>query len=176
MHLKPTAWCEIPTQELSRLWHIFYGIFIENPLYNLFSNIKVGVWHPAGDLRCIFPPGHLSQNWLKCLDGIMHHKPTARCQISILIFEKKLWRGFSINIPWKIYQGWQSSCRLLAKLKIVSKNFSVLDIFVLWDIYRTPPLHNFFSNIKVDIWHPAVGLRCIIYIKDGKVLADFWQS
>jgi hypothetical protein len=41
----------------------------------------------------------------------------------------------------------------------VGKNFAVLDIF-LWDIYRDP-LHNFFSNIKIDISHPAVGLRCI---------------
>jgi hypothetical protein len=31
----------------------------------------------------------------------------------------------------------------------VGKNFAVLDIF-LWDIYRDP-LHNLFSNIKVDI-------------------------
>jgi hypothetical protein len=42
----------------------------------------------------------------------------------------------------------------------VGKNFAVLDIF-LWDIYRDP-LHNMFSNIKVDIWNPAVGVRCII--------------
>ena len=32
----------------------------------------------------------------------MHLKPTEGCQISILIFEKKLWRrGVSINIPYK---------------------------------------------------------------------------
>jgi hypothetical protein len=33
-------------------------------------------------------------------------------------------------------------------------------IYVLWDIYRDLPSIIFFSNIKVDIWHPAVGLRC----------------
>ena len=38
-------------------------------------------------------------NWLKCLGGKMHLKPTAGYQISILIFEKKLWSGISINIP-----------------------------------------------------------------------------
>jgi hypothetical protein len=32
----------------------------------------------------------------------------------------------------------------------VGKNFAVFDIF-LWDIYRDPPLHNFFSNIRIDI-------------------------
>jgi hypothetical protein len=43
----------------------------------------------------------------------------------------------------------------------VGKNFAVLDKF-LWDIYRDTLFHNFFPNIKIDIWHPAVGLRCII--------------
>jgi hypothetical protein len=38
-------------------------------------------------------------NSVKCLGGIIHLKPTAECQISILIFENKLWRGVSINIP-----------------------------------------------------------------------------
>jgi hypothetical protein len=31
----------------------------------------------------------------------MHLKPKAGCQISILIFEEILWRGVSINIPYK---------------------------------------------------------------------------
>ena len=58
-------------------------------------------------------------NWLKCLGGIMHLKSTAGYQISILIFENKLWSGVSINIPWKIYQGRQSSFPPLAKLKVL---------------------------------------------------------
>ena len=32
-------------------------------------------------------------------------------------------------------------------------------IYCSWDIHRDP-LHKENSNIKVDIWHPAVGLRC----------------
>jgi hypothetical protein len=57
-------------------------------------------------------------NWHKFLGGILHLKPTAGCQISTLIFEKKWWRGgVSINIRWKIYQGWQSSCPLWAYFK-----------------------------------------------------------
>jgi hypothetical protein len=32
--------------------------------------------------------------------GFLHLKPTELCQISNLIFEIKLWRGVSINIPW----------------------------------------------------------------------------
>ena len=34
-------------------------------------------------------------------------------------------------------------------------------IYFSWDIYRDYP-PQFVFNIKVDIWHPAVGLRCII--------------
>jgi hypothetical protein len=33
-------------------------------------------------------------------------------------------------------------------------------IYFLWDIYRDPLLHKNKSNINVNIWHPAVGLRC----------------
>ena len=49
----------------------------------------------------------------------MHLKPTAGCQISIVIFEKKMWRGDLYKHPIKIYQGRQSSCPLLAKLKVL---------------------------------------------------------
>jgi hypothetical protein len=51
----------------------------------------------------------------------MHLKPTAGCQISILIFEKQLRRGEGLyKYPIK------------------------------WEIYRDPP-PQFFSNIKIDI-------------------------
>jgi hypothetical protein len=55
-------------------------------------------------------------------------------------------------------------------------------LIYFYGIFIETPLHNMFSNIKVDISHPAVGLRCSIpprhishekYIKDGKVLAHF---
>ena len=49
----------------------------------------------------------------------MHLKPIAGCQISTLIFENKLWRGGLYKYPIKIYQGRQSSCPLLAKLKVL---------------------------------------------------------
>ena len=65
-------------------------------------------------------------NWLKCLGGIMHLKPEAVCQISILIFEAKLWREVSINIPLKIYQGRQCSCPLWAKIKDIARVFNWL--------------------------------------------------
>ena len=49
----------------------------------------------------------------------MHLKPTARFQISTLIFEKKIVEGGLYKYPIKIYQGRQSSCPLSAKLKVL---------------------------------------------------------
>ena len=49
----------------------------------------------------------------------MHLKPTAGCQISILIFENKLWRGGLYKHPIKNISRTQSSCPLLAKLKVL---------------------------------------------------------
>jgi hypothetical protein len=72
---------------LAHLGCMSHGIFIESSLHNLFSsNIKVDIRHPAVGLRCRNPPRHLS---LKCLGWFLHLKPTAECQISTLIFEKK---------------------------------------------------------------------------------------
>jgi hypothetical protein len=48
-------------------------------------NIKVDIWHPAVGLRWIISIAR-AFDWLKCLGGIMHLKPTAGCQISTLIF------------------------------------------------------------------------------------------
>jgi hypothetical protein len=58
----------------------------------------------------------------------MHLKPTAGCQISTLIIEKII----------------------VKEEHQVGKNFAVLDIFFMGYLER-PPLHNCFSNIKVDI-------------------------
>ena len=38
-------------------------------------------------------------NWLKCLGGIMHLKPTAGYQMSTLIFEKKIVEGGLYKYP-----------------------------------------------------------------------------
>ena len=52
----------------------------------------------------------------------MHLKPTAGCQISILIFEKKIVEGGGgvlYKHPIKNISRTQSSCPLLAKLKVL---------------------------------------------------------
>ena len=50
----------------------------------------------------------------------MHLKPTAGCQISILIFEKKVVEERCLyKYPIKIYQRRKGSCPILAKLKVL---------------------------------------------------------
>jgi hypothetical protein len=75
----------------------------------------------------------------------MHFKPTVGCQISTLIFENKLWKGVSINIPLKIYQGRQPKHLCQLKIRAISltylkvgKNFAVLDIFSMGYLWRPP--------------------------------------
>jgi hypothetical protein len=53
----------------------------------------------------------------------MHLKPTAGCQILILIFEKKLWRGGLYKYPIK---------NISRTAKFFFGNFS-------WDMHRVPP-------------------------------------
>ena len=110
MHLKPTAGFQISTLIFEKkMWR---GGLYEYPMNNISRTAKfLPTFGQVKGIARIF-------NWVKCLGGIIHLKPTAECQISILIFENNLWRGVSINIPWKIYQGRQSSCPPLAKLKV----------------------------------------------------------
>ena len=49
----------------------------------------------------------------------MHLKPTAGCQISTLIFEKNIVKGGLYKYPIKNISRTQSSCPLLAKLKVL---------------------------------------------------------
>jgi hypothetical protein len=43
----------------------------------------------------------LAFNWLKCLGGFLHLNPTVGCQISTLIFEKKIKEGGLYKYPMK---------------------------------------------------------------------------
>ena len=49
----------------------------------------------------------------------MHLKPTAGCQISILIFEKKLWRGDLYKYPMKNISRTAKFLPNLAELKVL---------------------------------------------------------
>ena len=57
----------------------------------------------------------------------MHLTPTAGFQnINFDIWKQIVEGGVSINIPWKIYQGRQSSCPPLAKLKVLLESLTDL--------------------------------------------------
>jgi hypothetical protein len=49
----------------------------------------------------------------------MHLKPTAECQLSTLIFEKKMWRGGLHKYPMKNISRTAKFLPLLAKLKVL---------------------------------------------------------
>jgi hypothetical protein len=49
----------------------------------------------------------------------MHLKPTAGCQIPTLIFENKLWRGVSINIPLKYINDGKVLAHFGLRLKVL---------------------------------------------------------
>jgi hypothetical protein len=81
-----------PTQSVKyQLWYlkkkIMEGVFINIP-WKIFqgrqSSWPLGV-SVKGIVRCF--------NWHKCLGGFLHLKPTVGCQISTLIFLKKIMEG-----------------------------------------------------------------------------------
>jgi accessory gene regulator protein AgrB len=114
MHPKPTAGCQIST--------LIFG-------FGRWVSINIP-WKIYQERQSSCPPGVWIKdiarfiNWLKCLCGIMHLKPTAGCQISTLIFG--FGRTVSMHIPWKIYQGRQSSCPLGVKIKGIARVFNWL--------------------------------------------------
>ena len=90
MHLKPTAGCQIST--------LIFGFVGEPYTYSMKNYRRTESSLPLG----VYFEGIVGAfNSRKCLGGIMHLKPTAGCQISILIFEKILWRGWSLYISHK---------------------------------------------------------------------------
>ena len=94
-------------------------------------------------------------------------------------FDIFLWVMYRVPPPKSKYQSWyltpccglevHSPTQALKSVKGLGNTFDLsskwertlpsFDLF-LWVIYKAPPKKN--SNVKVDMWHPAVGLRCIV--------------
>ena len=83
----------------------------------------------------------------------MHLKPTAGCQISILIFEKQLWKGGLYKYPIKIYEERQSSFPTFICIKGIARVFNWL--MCLGGIMKLKA-HSRVSNINFDIWKKIV--------------------
>jgi hypothetical protein len=93
----------------------------------------------------------------------MHLKLTAGCQISILIFEKKLWRRGLYKYPMKNISRTAKHPAVSFRCIIPPRHLSQLKtraipltwprwarilsslIYFLWDIYRDPPSKIFFQ-------------------------------
>jgi hypothetical protein len=138
-------------------------------------------------------------NWLKCLGGFLHLKPTAGCQISTLIFEKKIMEGGLYKYPMKnilwtakflttcglcqrYCPGLSSCCGLEVQkptqaLKSVIGPGNIFDwnpmrartlpslIYFSWDIYREP-----WKGVSINIpWKIYYGRQSswplVVYVK-----------
>ena len=170
MHLKSTAECRITTSIFEKkLWR---GVSINIPLkiYQGQQNY-CRLWDWIKGITRVL-------NWLKCLDVIMHIKPTVGCQISILIFEKKTLEWGSLLISHKIY----------IKYGTVLAHFGIqLKVLLGIIIDRSPKVGKCTSSprqgFKYQLWYLKKKLWRGLsinthekYIKNGKVLAHFWLS
>ena len=164
-------------QELCRTSHIFYCIFIENPIHHLFSNIKVGVWHPAVGLMCFIPPRHLSQ--LKSRVIPLTYFKWVRTLPSLTYFLWNISRDPPLQFVFKYHSWYLTPCcglevhystLALKSVKDPGITFNLVKSgqklcrpwYIFHGIFIETPFHNLFSNIKIDIWHLAEGLWCII--------------
>jgi hypothetical protein len=110
-------------------------------------------------------------NWLKCLGGFLHLKPTVGCHISPLIFENAFMeRGLHKVDIWHPADDLRcrNPHRHLSRLKVQAIPLTWAPSgqelcrpwYIFHGIFIETLLHKKKSNIKVDIWHPAVGLTC----------------
>ena len=113
-------------------------------------------------------------NWIKCLDGFLYLKPTAGCQISTLIFEKKIMEGGPYKYPIKIYQGRQSFAHLGFQSKVLG---GPLNDWSAWVGFCTSSPQ---QGVKYQLWYlktncggGSLWISHEKYIKEGKVLAHF---
>jgi hypothetical protein len=151
---------------------IFLWVIYRVPLPKKNPNIKVDIWHPAVGLRCIIPPRHLCQ--LKAL--AISLTLNTKWERHLPSFDISLWIIYKVP-PKSKYQSWYlNPCCGLVVHNPTQALKSVKDLDNTFDLnssgkelcrpsiffYRlcigSPPN----PNIKVDIWHPVVDLRCIV--------------
>ena len=85
-------------------------------------------------------------NWLKCLGGILHLKPTAGCQISTLLF------GFVLGILCISHEKMTKNSKVLSHLRFNSRVLpEPLTDIGAWVAFCTFQAHSRLSNIYFDI-------------------------
>jgi hypothetical protein len=167
---------------LTNLVYFSYDIN-RDPHSKKISNIKFDIWHPAVGLRCRNPPRHFSFQskvlfWLlsdwSAWVGFCTSSPQQGVKYQLWYLNFLLWRG-SLWISHenyikesKVYCGLEVQKPTQA-LQSVKGQDNTLDwhpkwtrtlpslIYFSYDINRDPHSKKI-SNIKFDIWHPAVGI------------------
>ena len=120
-------------------------------------------------------------NWLKCLGGFLHLKPTAGCQISTLIFDFFMWRGLGGFYKYSM----KNICRRTAKflpawglIKDIARAFNWLKCLGWYFCTSSPQ-----QGVKYQLWYLEI---CFVegglykypmknISKDGKVLPPPWH-
>ena len=115
-------------------------------------------------------------NWLKCLGGFLHLKPTVGCQISTLIFENKIMEEGSLLISHEKYI---KDVKVLDPLWFMSKVLaeSLTDLSVLVGFCTSSPqqgVKNQHWYLIFFLWMGALLIFHEKYIKDSKVLDHLW--
>ena len=88
-------------------------------------------------------------NWLKCLCGFIHLKPTAGSQISTLLFEKKLWRGGLYKYPMKNIL---RTAKFLPTWDVDQRYCPDFWLTAVPEWVFAPQAHGRVSNINFDNW------------------------
>ena len=144
-------------------------------------NIKVDIWHPVVGLRYIILPRDLSQLKARIIPFDLNPRGKELC-LTLAIFnvifiappkksKYKSWYltpffGLEVQNPppspqaLKSVKGPGNTFELNPKWERILPSFGNFS----WNIHRVPHPPN--PYIKVDIWHPAVGLRCKISPRD----------
>ena len=126
------------------------------------------VQKPIQALKSVKDPGNtfdLNPKWSRTLPSLIYcswdiyrDSPSIK-KIKYQSWYLTLYCGFEVQKPTEAHKSVKDPGNTFALIPKWSRTLPSLICFS-WDIYRDPPSIIFFSNIKVDIWHPTVGLRC----------------
>ena len=126
------------------------------------------VWKPTLALKSVKDPGNIfdwNPKWTRTLPSLVYFPwdiyidPLHKTKFNYQSWYLTPCCGLEVQKPTEELQSIKDPDNTFDLNPMWARALSSL-IYFLWDIYRDPPPYFFFLNIKVDIWHPAVGLRC----------------
>jgi hypothetical protein len=153
------------TVDISSKWAItlpsliyFYEIFIEIPLHNLV--LKYQIWYL---IPCCGLEVHNSTQELTSVNGVGYTvdliSKWVRTLPSLIYFSWDIYRDPLHKNKFK-YESWYwTPC---CGLEVKKPTQAIKLVRGPGNTFNLNPLDNYVYNIRFDIWHPAVGLRCRI--------------